>query len=126
MAAADLRWPHGLLRGHHYDRRHLVLAVDHTFVYTGAVRKIRELIAEGGIGDLYYYDSVRVNLGLFQHDVNVIWDLAVHDLAVIDFVLGLQPRAVGDLPHGGASLVSMAAGLGILQSINIRQTRAAW
>jgi predicted dehydrogenase len=76
------------------DRRKLVLAVDHTFVYTGAVRKIRELIAEGGIGDLYYYDSVRVNLGLFQHDVNVIWDLAVHDLSIMDYVLPLRPCAV--------------------------------
>jgi predicted dehydrogenase len=76
------------------DWRKLVLAVDHTFVYTGAVRKIRELIAEGGIGDLYYYDSVRVNLGLFQHDVNVIWDLAVHDLSIMDYVLPLRPCAV--------------------------------
>src|SRR6185436_20855066 len=76
------------------DKRQLVLAVDHTFVYTGAVRKIRELIAEGGIGDLYYYDSVRVNLGLFQHDVNVIWDLAVHDLAIMDYVLPFRPCAV--------------------------------
>ena len=76
------------------DRRRLVLAVDHTFVYTGAVRKIRELIAEGGIGDLYYYDSVRVNLGLFQHDVNVIWDLAVHDLSIMDYVLPFRPCAV--------------------------------
>jgi len=76
------------------DKRQLVLAVDHTFVYTGAVRKIRELIAEGGIGDLYYYDSVRVNLGLFQHDVNVIWDLAVHDLSIMDYVLPFRPCAV--------------------------------
>ena len=74
--------------------RQLVLAVDHTFVYTGAVRKIRELITEGGIGDLYYYDSVRVNLGLFQHDVNVIWDLAVHDLSIMDYVLPVRPCAV--------------------------------
>jgi predicted dehydrogenase len=75
-------------------RRQLVLAVDHTFVYTGAVRKMRELITEGGIGDLYYYDSVRVNLGLFQHDVNVIWDLAVHDLSIMDYVLPFRPCAV--------------------------------
>src|SRR5439155_9426986 len=76
------------------DRRQLVLAVDHTFVYTGAVRKIRELITEGGIGDLYYYDSVRVNLGLFQHDVNGIWDLAVHDLSIMEYVLPVRPCAV--------------------------------
>jgi predicted dehydrogenase len=76
------------------DRRTRVLMVDHTFVYTGAVRKIRELVASNGLGDIYYYDSVRVNLGLFQHDVNVIWDLAVHDLSIMDYVLRSQPRAV--------------------------------
>jgi len=74
-------------------RRGLVLAVDHTFVHTGAVRKMREL-AENGLGDLYYYDSVRVNLGLFQHDVSVMWDLAVHDLSIMDFVLDEKPVAV--------------------------------
>jgi predicted dehydrogenase len=76
------------------SRRNLVLMVDHTFVYTGAVRKIRQLVAEGALGDIYYYDSVRVNLGLFQHDVNVIWDLAVHDLSILDFVLSTKPIAV--------------------------------
>jgi predicted dehydrogenase len=76
------------------DRRNLKLAVDHTFVFTSAVRKIRELATSGDLGDLYYYDSVRVNLGLFQHDVNVIWDLAVHDLSIMDFVLPAQPVAV--------------------------------
>lgn len=74
-------------------RRGLVLAVDHTFVHTGAVRKMRELVADG-LGDIYYYDSVRVNLGLFQHDVSVMWDLAVHDLSIMDFVLPRQPVAV--------------------------------
>ena len=69
-----------------------VLMVDHTFIYTGAVRRIKELI--GRLGHLYYYDSVRVNLGLFQHDVNVLWDLAVHDLSIMDYLLGQQPRAV--------------------------------
>jgi len=76
------------------DRRRLVLAVDHTFVFTGAVRKMRELVESGGIGDIYYYDSVRVNLGLFQHDVNVLWDLAVHDLSIMDYVLPMRPCAV--------------------------------
>ena len=75
-------------------KRRLVLMVDHTFVYTGAVRKMRELLETGELGDVYYYDSVRVNLGLFQHDVNVLWDLAVHDLSIMDFVLGQQPVAV--------------------------------
>jgi predicted dehydrogenase len=68
--------------------------VDHTFVYTGAVRKIRDLIEEGQLGDLYYFDSTRVNLGLFQHDVNVIWDLAVHDLSIMDFVMPCRPIGV--------------------------------
>lgn len=71
-----------------------VLMVDHTFIYTAAVRKIRELVEAGRLGRLYYYDSVRVNLGLFQHDVNVLWDLAVHDLAIMDYVLGRLPEAV--------------------------------
>lgn len=76
------------------DRRQRVLMVDHTFVYTGAVRKIAELVNSGDLGQLYYYDSVRVNLGLFQHDVNVLWDLAVHDLSIMSYVLGRQPVAV--------------------------------
>ncbi len=75
-------------------RRKLVLMVDHTFVYTGAVNKIKELVTGRKIGDIYYYDSVRVNLGLFQHDVNVIWDLAVHDVSIMDYILELRPIAV--------------------------------
>ncbi|HEU4795253.1 MAG TPA: Gfo/Idh/MocA family oxidoreductase, partial [Pyrinomonadaceae bacterium] len=74
--------------------RNLVLLVDHTFVYTDAVRKIRELIASGQLGEIYYYDAVRVNLGLFQHDVNVIWDLAIHDLSIMDYVLPAKPVAI--------------------------------
>ena len=76
------------------QKRNLVLMVDHTFVYTGAVRKIRELVESGNLGEIYYYDSVRVNLGLFQHDVNVLWDLAVHDLSIMDYVLPFRPCAV--------------------------------
>lgn len=76
------------------NRRNLILMVDHTFVYTGAVRRIRELVNNDGLGDIYYYDSVRVNLGLFQHDVNVVWDLAVHDLSIMDYVLPSKPIAV--------------------------------
>jgi predicted dehydrogenase len=74
-------------------RRNLVLAVDHTFIHTGAVRKMRELVSDG-LGEIYYYDSVRVNLGLFQHDVSVLWDLAVHDLSIMDYVLPSRPVAV--------------------------------
>jgi len=76
------------------EQRGLVLMVDHTFVYTGAVQTIKQLVESGNLGQLYYYDSVRVNLGLFQRDVNVLWDLAVHDLAIMDYVLGQQPVAV--------------------------------
>ncbi len=75
-------------------RRKRVLMVDHTFVYTSAVRKIRELIASNALGEIYYYDAVRVNLGLFQHDVNVIWDLAIHDLSIMDYVLPSRAIAV--------------------------------
>lgn len=76
------------------ERRALTLMVDHTFVYTGAVRTVQKLVASTEIGGIYYYDSVRVNLGLFQHDVNVIWDLAVHDISIMDYVLPSQPCAV--------------------------------
>jgi len=75
-------------------RRNLQIMVDHTFIYTGAVRKIQELVQKGELGDIYYYDSTRVNLGLFQHDVSVVWDLAVHDLTIMDYVLPGRPRAV--------------------------------
>ncbi len=69
------------------ERRHLTLMVDHTFVYHGAVRKMKELVTNGELGDLYYFDSVRVNLGLFQHDVDVLWDLAVHDLSIMQYLI---------------------------------------
>jgi predicted dehydrogenase len=76
------------------DRKNLKIMVDHTFLFTGAVKKIRQLVDEGALGDLYYYDSLRVNLGLFQHDVNVIWDLAPHDLSIMDHVIRANPEAV--------------------------------
>ncbi|HEV3470434.1 MAG TPA: Gfo/Idh/MocA family oxidoreductase [Pyrinomonadaceae bacterium] len=76
------------------DRRGLTLMVDHTFVYTGAVRKIKEMVSAGEVGDLLYFDSVRINLGLFQHDVNVVWDLAPHDLSIMDYVVGRTPTAL--------------------------------
>jgi predicted dehydrogenase len=76
------------------DRRGKVLHVDHTFVYTGAVRKMGEIIERGDLGKTLYYDSVRVNLGLFQHDVNVISDLAVHDFSILEYLLKEHPVAV--------------------------------
>lgn len=75
-------------------RRGLVLMVDHTFVYNGAVRKIHDLVSAGALGEIYYYDAVRVNLGRFQHDVDVLWDLAIHDLAIMDYVFPARPCAV--------------------------------
>ena len=74
--------------------RMLTLMVDHTFVYTSAVQKMKELITKGDIGDVLYFDSVRVNLGLFQHDTNVIWDLAPHDVSIMDYLIGDKPIAV--------------------------------
>lgn len=77
------------------------LMVDHTFVYTGAVRKIREVIEAGELGEIYYYDAVRVNLGLFQHDVNVLWDLAPHDFSIMTHLISKNPvrvSAVGASP----------------------------
>jgi predicted dehydrogenase len=79
------------------DRKGLVVMCDHTYCYTPAVRKLRELIGEGALGDLQYFDSVRINLGLVQPDVDIFWDLAAHDLSILDFILpdGCLPEAVG-------------------------------
>jgi predicted dehydrogenase len=68
--------------------------VDHTFLFTGAVKKIFQLLRGGTLGKLYYYDSTRVNLGLFQHDINVLWDLAPHDLSIMDHLIDEDPEAV--------------------------------
>ncbi|HJS66414.1 MAG TPA: Gfo/Idh/MocA family oxidoreductase [Nitrospiraceae bacterium] len=76
------------------ERKNLQIMVDHTFLFTGAVRKIKQLVDDGTLGPLYYYDSTRVNLGLFQHDVNVLWDLAPHDLSIMDYLVGLEPDLV--------------------------------
>jgi predicted dehydrogenase len=76
------------------NRKRLKIMVDHTFLFTGAVRRMKEMIDGGTLGDLYYYDSTRVNLGLFQHDVNVLWDLAPHDLSVMDYLIKEKPEAV--------------------------------
>lgn len=75
-------------------KRNKVIFVDHTFIYTGAVRKVKEIIDKGELGDLIYYDSTRVNLGLFQQDVDVIWDLAAHDLSIMDYWMPFKKHAV--------------------------------
>ena len=89
-------------------QKNLVLCVDHTFIYSGPVQLMKKLVDSGELGDLYYIDSVRINLGLFQHDVNVIWDLAPHDLSIMDHLIGKMPRslsafgtAVAQLPTRG-------------------------
>ena len=75
------------------EKKNLKIAVDHTFLFSGAVKEIKNLIDSGKLGKLYYYDSIRVNLGLFQHDINVIWDLAPHDLSIMDYLVGEEPTA---------------------------------
>jgi len=79
-------------------KKGLKIMVDHTFLFTGAVRKIKQIIDSGELGRLLFFDSVRVNLGLFQHDINVIWDLAPHDLSIMDYVIPDRPVAVS--AHG--------------------------
>jgi len=76
------------------EKKNLKIMVDHTFLYTGAVRKIKQLVEDNVLGDIFYYDSVRVNLGLFQHDINVVWDLAPHDISIMEYVIGEKPQAV--------------------------------
>jgi predicted dehydrogenase len=76
------------------EQKNLTIMVDHTFLFTGAVRKISQLLDEGTLGKLYYYDATRVNLGLFQHDINVLWDLAPHDLSIMDYLIKSTPEAV--------------------------------
>jgi predicted dehydrogenase len=76
------------------EKKNLKIMVDHTFLFTGAVRKMKEFIDNGTLGRLYYFDSIRVNLGFFQHDVNVIWDLAPHDLSIMDYLVKEKPTAI--------------------------------
>lgn len=76
------------------QQKNLRIMVDHTFLFTGAVRKIKQLVDEEALGKLYYYDSTRVNLGLFQHDINVLWDLAPHDLSIMDYLITAKPEAI--------------------------------
>jgi predicted dehydrogenase len=76
------------------EKKNLQIMVDHTFLFTNAVKKIKELVEKGELGDLYYYDSLRVNLGLFQHDVNVVWDLVPHDISIMDYIIDGKPLGV--------------------------------
>lgn len=76
------------------EQKNVLLHVDHTFIYTSAVQKIKDIISKGELGDIYYFDSVRVNLGLFQHDINVIWDLAPHDISILEYTIGKKPVSI--------------------------------
>jgi predicted dehydrogenase len=87
-----------------------ILMVDHTFIYSPAVQTLKEVISSGTLGDILYYDSVRVNLGLFQHDINVIWDLAPHDISIMYYLVGKVPRWVSayGASHVGNGLENIA------------------
>ena len=92
------------------SRHNLTIMVDHTFLFTGAVRKIKDIVASGQLGDVLYFDSTRVNLGLFQHDINVVWDLAPHDLSIMDHVVGKKALAIAahGIDHFGGNLENIA------------------
>ncbi len=87
-----------------------VLMVDHTYLFSNAVRRMKALIESGELGDLYYVDSVRINLGLFQSDINVVWDLAPHDLAIVEYLLGSTPRSISawGCAHADPAIEDMA------------------
>ena len=107
-------------------KRNLVLMVDHTFVFSPPVRKIKEYVESGELGELLYLDSVRINLGLFQHDVNVVWDLAPLDLSIVDYLLGRVPKSLSAVgaTHANADLEDVAYlnldfGDGLLASFHV-------
>jgi predicted dehydrogenase len=110
------------------ERRKLTLLVDHTFIYTGAVRKMAELVHSGELGQIYYYDSTRVNLGLFQHDVNVISDLAVHDFSILEHLLREQPVAVtaSGINHFPGTPENLAFITLFYESGTIAHTNVSW
>jgi len=92
------------------EKQGVLIAVDHTFVFSGAVRKMRQLVQSGELGDLYYFDSVRINLGLIQADVNVVWDLAPHDISILDYLVDQEPLSVSatGAAHGGSPTENIA------------------
>jgi predicted dehydrogenase len=92
------------------QKKNLKIMVDHTFLFTGAVRKIREIIRSGELGELFFYDSTRINLGLFQHDINVVWDLAPHDFSIMNYLLDKCPVAISaqGTDHFGAGIEDVA------------------
>ena len=108
------------------EKRKLVLIVDHTFIYTGAVRRMGDMVKSGELGEILYYDSTRINLGLFQRDVSVISDLAVHDFSILDYLLGEQPVAVSAVGANhfpgtpeNLSYITLFYNSGIIAHINV-------
>jgi predicted dehydrogenase len=108
------------------ERNRLTLMVDHTFIYSSPIRKVKELVDAGELGEIYYLDSVRINLGIFQSDVNVLWDLAPHDLSIVDYLLGRPPRSVAAIgaSHTKGELedvayLSLDFGAGLLASFHV-------
>ena len=110
------------------EKRKLTLLIDHTFIYTGAVRKMSEIVASGDLGKIYYYDSIRVNLGLFQRDVNVISDLAAHDFSILDFLFNEHPIAVsaGGINHFPGTPENLAYITLFYQSGMIAHANVSW
>jgi len=110
------------------QQRGLTLMVDHTFVYSSAVRKMKELIDSDALGQVYYYDSTRINLGLFQRDVNVIWDLAVHDLAILNYLLDSPPTAIAatGVTHVPGTPENMAQVMLYLESGAVAHLNVNW
>ena len=110
------------------EKKGKVLIVDHTFVYTGAVRKIKEVIDKGELGDLIYYDSTRVNLGLFQQDVNVIWDLAPHDISIMDYLMPFKKVEVSatGLHYYGSNIVPKSLLTIYMENNTIAHINVSW
>jgi predicted dehydrogenase len=109
-------------------KKKLTLMVDHTFLYTGAVRKIKDMIHGGGIGKVCYFDSTRINLGLFQQDINVLWDLAPHDLSILNYVLDREPSSVvaAGVSHTSNKLEDIAYATYFYGSDTIAHLNCSW
>jgi predicted dehydrogenase len=109
-------------------RKNKVIMCDHTFLYTGAVKKIYDLVSQNALGTLQYFDSIRVNLGLFQNDVNVIWDLAPHDISILSYITNEQPVSVlaTGLSHTKNSIENIAYLSLFYQSNFIAHINISW
>ncbi|MFH1617391.1 MAG: Gfo/Idh/MocA family oxidoreductase, partial [Candidatus Margulisiibacteriota bacterium] len=110
------------------QKKRKILMVDHTFLYTGAVAKIKEIITSGEIGEVQYFDSIRINLGLFQHDVSVIWDLAPHDLSIIEYLIEERASsvAVTGISHTSNNIENIAYMTLYFKSNKIAHFNLSW